>query len=63
MIDEPTTFTLTIEMNGAAFSDEEYEHELSRLLNLVAANLEEGHDGGGIFDINGNAVGWYKIEG
>jgi hypothetical protein len=55
--DGMSTFKVTIDTSNAAF--EEPEHEVARLLRVLATTIEEGGLGNAItmFDINGNKVG------
>ena len=54
-------FELTIQCNGAAFSEGMLHDEVARLLNGVKNNLEYRANGGQLRDINGNAVGRYSF--
>lgn len=57
-----STFTLTIETNGAAFSD---PSELARILRDLARDMDgygDVRDSGKLRDINGNAVGEWINE-
>ena len=53
-------FTLQIKTANAAFSPDP-QVELSRLLKLVAARLDDFHDQGPIMDANGNLVGEFEL--
>jgi len=44
-----------------AFSGENKWYELARILKYVAQQVEDGHPGKTIQDINGNTVGAFKI--
>lgn len=60
-------FTLTIDLDGAAFAEGERE-ELSRLLSKVStmvADPSRSDDlvGGTVRDINGNTIGSWAING
>jgi len=54
-------FTLKIKTDGAAMSESLYcEHELGRILKVVAEDVYNGCKGNVIHDINGNKVGEWK---
>lgn len=60
-------FTLEIESDGAALSEEGRGHELARILHAVADRVAESAEAGeadsGILrDVNGNRVGWWELE-
>lgn len=61
-------FNLTIATTNAAFrddddnedeasNDEATRTELARILREIAGKLENGSDGGKVYDFNGNGVG------
>jgi hypothetical protein len=56
-----TTFTLTIQTEGAAFEDGP-EHELARMLGVTANRLLCGDTSGPVLDINGNVRGHFGID-
>ena len=51
---------IDIRTENAAFTDDP-EVEVSRILVKLANNLHLVHDGGRVFDMNGNSVGIVKI--
>ena len=60
-------FKLEIFTGGAAFRDEndnldETGYEVSRLLRIVADNINNGRSEGNLFDINGNRVGSWRYD-
>ena len=61
------TFRVTIGTGNAAFDDDSNgRDEVARILRSIATSLEDGTEGGAIFDINGNRVGawehWHESE-
>lgn len=55
-------FDLQITTRNAAFEPERPGLEVARILRDVAERLEDGHESGGIRDINGNKVGTFRLE-
>lgn len=55
-------FTLTIDMNNAAFQDD--PGELERCIQWVAGRVAPGNEWskGNVRDINGNTVGTFEIS-
>ena len=53
-------FKLQIQCDNAAFTDYPLE-EVGRILQELAVKLD-ANEYGNIFDINGNSVGFYKLE-
>jgi hypothetical protein len=54
-----TEFKLTVEMENAAFSDDE-NAELVRILRDAAQRIEDGAVSGYLRDVNGNKVGEFS---
>jgi hypothetical protein len=54
-------FTVTIESNNAAFSDDA-TLEVSNILDVVRDQLDKGHTAGPVFDSNGNKVGQFRLD-
>ena len=57
---------IEIEMDNAAFEDEQNTHEVCRILRKLAAKLELGgelmeDDAETLHDINGNRVGFFEV--
>ncbi len=58
------TFTVAFDADNAAFEPEP-EHEIARILRVIAERVENGEDISHfktIFDINGNDVGRYSLR-
>lgn len=55
-------FSLTFDMNNAAF-DEEPLMEAADIVKSVAVSLVEGRTSGDVHDINGNTVGVWSVTG
>ena len=54
---------IEIEMNNAAFEEEDGRTEAARILRLLAEDLETGsRTRMGLYDINGNTVGTARID-
>ena len=58
---------IEIEIDGAAFEDEQNTHEVCRILRKLAAKLELGgelmeDDAETLRDINGNRVGVFEVH-
>lgn len=54
--------TLTINMNNAAFEDDNASKEATRILRVAAEQIQHGYEVGSLRDINGNHVGRFDIE-
>ena len=54
--------TIKIDTGNAVFEGDNKEFELARILRQIADKLEQGRQVKRIFDINGNAVGYYTEE-
>ena len=59
---------IEIEMDNAAFEDENNTYEVCRILRKLAAKLELGGElmedcDETLRDINGNNVGYFRVEG
>jgi hypothetical protein len=54
-------FILNIEMENAAFDDDELSLEVGDLLRSVANRWESGAPAGNIMDSNGNYVGKFDL--
>lgn len=54
-------FTLTIETDNAAFTDDA-AREVARILRQLAKKLEDGKDSGKVMDLNGNSVGSFELS-
>jgi len=54
-------FTITIECDNAAFTDDA-AHEVARILREAADKLERGQTEFKLMDYNGNTVGRAKVE-
>lgn len=57
----PSTFTVTIGTDNAAFED--MSAEIARILRTIAKRVSNGDDNGTIFDANGNSVGRFELHG
>ena len=56
-------FKITIETDNAAFEgDMAFDVEVSRILRIAAAKVEEGYREGPLLDYNGNTVGHFTTE-
>lgn len=56
-------FTLTMDCDNAAFTEDGPAFEIARILHAVAERCEAGHtDAGVLRDINGNDVGRYRMD-
>lgn len=64
-------FTLSIKTAGAAFTHETNDEtngepdpgpEVARLLREAADQIDSGYTRGGLYDINGNTVGEWKLS-
>ncbi len=54
-------FKVTVDMQNAAFDDGPAT-ELSRILKALSKAVQEGADGGNVFDLNGNKVGSWEVR-
>ena len=55
-------FKMEIESNNSAFEPDIAKDEVERLLKMVAHDVSIGHAEGGLYDINGNRVGFWIME-
>ena len=51
-------FKLTFKTQNEAFDS---DVEVSRILRAIAENVDEGYSEGRVMDLNGNAVGEWKL--
>lgn len=51
-----------IKTDNAAF-EEDRDAELARILRIAADKIEHGNETAKLYDVNGNAVGEFKITG
>ena len=56
-------FTLSFDMDNAAFDAEDAPEECARILRRVVYRLDAGDTHGLVADVNGNTVGSWKITG
>lgn len=56
-------FTLSFDMDNAAFEGDNAGTEAARILRQVAAGVENGATEGKARDLNGNTVGSWEVEG
>ena len=58
-------FTLDIDMSNAAFDLDGFDDplpELTRILKLVASQVERGSRSAPVLDVNGNTVGSWAVR-
>jgi hypothetical protein len=55
-------FSLAFDMGNAAFDDDKAPTECARILRKIAALAEAGHDGGSVYDVNGNRIGSWSAD-
>lgn len=56
------TFHLSIEIDNAAFQDNNAPHEIARILREAADKIADGQTLGKLRDINGNTVGAFNYD-
>lgn len=56
------TFTLSFDMDNAAFDDGNAAEECARALRIVAGKVSSGQDSGCIWDSNGNRIGEWSAD-
>jgi hypothetical protein len=56
-------FTLTLKTENAAFEGDNLEHEIARILRVIADKLENGYRHGTARDLNGNMVAQFRVKG
>ena len=56
------TFSLSMNCDNAAFDGNDKGLEVSRILRETAQQVEDGYEGGKIFDSNGNSVGEWRFS-
>lgn len=54
-------FKLEFETSNDAF-EQDMHGEITRILKLVASQVDRGSSGGRILDVNGNTVGSFYLE-
>jgi hypothetical protein len=55
-------FTLSFDMENAAFADGNAPEECARILRIVAGKAASGQEGGTVWDSNGNVVGEWSAD-
>ena len=53
-------FNIEFETKNAAFQDDNFTHEVKRILDEIADDVAEGITEGSILDINGDVVGQWS---
>lgn len=52
---------ILFDTGNAAFDDDNHAHECARILRVIAAQVEQGEEGGLIRDLNGQKIGeWWS---
>lgn len=55
-------FIVKFDIDNAAFQDGFGREETARILEKIAEQVQEGSNGAKIRDINGNTVGYWKVD-
>lgn len=55
--------TITIKTDNAAFTENNYDYQIEEILNKMTFMVLSGRKVGYLYDLNGNKVGGFEVEG